>query len=346
MNFYNKQHQFYCGIDLHTRNMYICILDQAGKIHYHDNVKCSGQNLLAAVRPFINDIVIAVECIFAWYWVADFCASINLPFVLGHALYMKAIHGSKTKNDKIDSLKIAKLLRAGMLPMAYVYPSAMRSTRDLLRRRMYLVRKRSELLVHVHNTNSQHNLPEFGHRIDRKSNRHEIIERFKDPSVNKNIEVDLKLLDHYSDLIGQVEWFIEKHAKEHHPKNLCLLRTVPGIGITLAMVILYEIHDIGRFPRVQDFASYARLVKCAKESAGKKYGTGNRKIGNAHLKWAFSEAAVLFLRCNEAAKKYHARLVSKHGRGKALSIIAHRLGRAVYFMLKRQDSFDMNKFLA
>jgi transposase len=259
---------------------------------------------------------------------------------------MKAIHGSKTKNDKIDSLKIAKLLRAGMLPMSYVYPREMRSTRDLLRRRMYLVRRRSELLVHIHNTNSQYNLPDFEKRIDRKSNRAEIIERFNDPSVYKNMEVDLQLLDHFGDLIGKVEWYLEKHAKEHTPKNLCLLRTVPGIGITLAMVILYEIHDITRFPRVQDFASYARLVKCTKESAGKKYGTGNSKIGNAHLKWAFSEAAVLFLRCNEPAKKYHARLVSKHGRGKALSIIAHRLGRAVYFMLKNQEAFEMDKFLA
>ena len=346
MRFYTKQHKFYCGIDLHTRNMYICILDQAGKVQFHENMKCSGQNLIDAVSPYKEDIVLAVECIFAWYWVADLCAKANIPFILGHALYMKAIHGSKTKNDKIDSLKIAKLLRAGMLPMSYVYPSEMRSTRDLLRRRMYLVRKRSELIVHVQNTNSQYNLPEFGKRIDRKSNRTEVIERFTDPSVNKNISVDLQLLDHYTDLINQVEWFIEKNAREHDPTSLCLLRTVPGIGKILALVIVYEVHDIKRFPRVQDFASYARLVKCAKESAGKKYGTGNRKIGNAHLKWAFSEAAVLFLRGNEPAKKYHARLISKHGRGKALSIIAHRLGRAVYFMLKRKEPFDVKKFLS
>jgi len=346
MRFYTKQHKFYCGIDLHTRSMYICIIDESGKILFHGDLKCTPENLLEVVKAYKEDIVIAVECIFAWYWVADLCAKENIPFVLGHALYMKAIHGGKTKNDKIDSLKIAKLLKAGMLPKAYVYPREMRSTRDLLRRRMYLVRKRSELLVHVHNTNSQYNLPEFGGRIDRKKRRSNVMDRFLDPSVHKSVEIDLTLIDYYSEVIAQTEWFIEKNARIHQPLGLSLLRTIPGVGPILAQVILYEIHDIKRFPRVQDFSSYARLVKCVKESAGKKYGTSNSKIGNAHLKWAFSEAAVLFLRCNEAAKKYHAKLISKHGRGKALSILAHRLGRAVYFMLKRKDAFDMNKFLA
>lgn len=345
MRFYTKQHKFYCGIDLHTRKMYLCIIDQADKVHFHRDMSCSPDHLKKAISPFLEDIVIAVECIFSWYWVADFCAEHDIPFVLGHALYMKAIHGSKTKNDKIDSLKIAKLLRAGMISEAYVYPREMRSTRDLLRRRMFMVRKRSELLVHVQNTNSQYNLPEINARIDRKNTREKVAERFVDPSVRKSIETDLALLDAYGKEISSVEWFVEKNARIHNARDLCLLRTIPGIGKILALAILYEIHDIRRFERVQDFASYARLVTCAKESAGKKVGTGNRKMGNAHLKWAFSEAACLFLRGNEPAQRHRARLMSKHGKGKSLSIIAHKLGRAVYFMLKRGEPFDMKKML-
>src|SRR4029434_3159538 len=115
--------------------------------------------------------------------------------------------------------------------------------------------------------------------------------------------------------------------------TLYLLQTVPGIGKILSLVLLYEIHQIDRFPRVQDFASYGRLVKCAKESGGKRLGTSGNKIGNAHLKWAFSEAATLFLRGNEPGQKYLARLEKKHNKGKALSILAHKLARAVYFML-------------
>ncbi|NIS07197.1 MAG: IS110 family transposase [Candidatus Dadabacteria bacterium] len=124
-------------------------MNQAGKTLYHYNLPAHPQSLLSVIKPYLPDIAIAVECIFTWYWLADFCLENNIPFVLGHALYMKAIHGAKTKNDKIDSQKIAMLLRAGMIPMAYVYPAEMRSTRDLLRRRMHFVHKRSELLAHI-----------------------------------------------------------------------------------------------------------------------------------------------------------------------------------------------------
>jgi transposase len=113
----------------------------------------------------------------------------------------------------------------------------------------------------------------------------------------------------------------------------------------LALTMLYEIHDIARFERVQDFASYSRLVKCEKSSGGKVVGTGGAKIGNAHLKWAFSEAAVLFLAKCPQGKPLLARLERKHGKAKALSILAHRIGRAVYFMLARKRAFDLERFL-
>ena len=112
----------------------------------------------------------------------------------------------------------------------------------------------------------------------------------------------------------------------------------------MGMTILYVIHDIRRFPRVQDFASYARLVKCVKESAGKRSGTAGNKLGNVHLKWAFSEAAVL-ARNNPDVKMLFARLERKYGKGKAISVLAHKLGRAVYFMMKREEAFSMKRFL-
>jgi transposase len=120
---------------------------------------------------------------------------------------------------------------------------------------------------------------------------------------------------------------------------------VPGIGHILSLAWLYDIHRIERFPSVQDVASYARLVKCSQESGGKRLGTSSKKIGNAHLKWAFSEAAVLFLRHNEPGQNYLGRLEKKHDKGKALSILAHKLGRAVYYLLQRKTAFDMDHFL-
>ena len=257
---------------------------------------------------------------------------------------MRAIHGGTAKNDKIDAQKIAVLLRGGMLPQAYVYPAAMRATRDLLRRRMHLMHKRAELLTHIQQTHSQYNLPEIGKKIAYKANRDGVAERFADPAVQKSIGVDLALIDHYDKLLRDMELTILKTAKQHEANTLYLLRTVPGIGEILSLVLLYEIHDIHRFPRVQDFVSYCRLVKCAKESAGKRYGTSGAKIGNAYLKWAFSEAAVLFLRANPAGQKYLTRLEKKHSKGQALTVLAHKLARAVYDMLQRHMAFDLPTF--
>jgi transposase len=345
MRFYTQQHPFYCGIDLHARTMYVCILDQAGDTRLHRNMPATPEALLKAIAPYREQVVLAAECMFTWYWLADLCADHGIPFVLGHALYMKAIHGGKAKNDKIDSQKIAALLRGGMLPQAYVYPAEMRATRDLLRRRMHLARKRGELLAHVQNTNSQYNLPAIGKKIAYKANRDGVAERFADPAVQKSIEVDLALITYYDELLRDVELTIVKTAKHHDAQTLYLLQTVPGIGKILSLVLLYEMHDIARFPRVQDFASYCRLVKCARESAGKRSGTSGNKIGNGHLKWAFSEAAVLFLRDNPAGQKLLTRLEKKHSKGKALTILAHKLARAVYYMLKRQTAFDLDTFL-
>jgi transposase len=345
MRFYTQQHQFYCGIDLHARSMYLCVLNQDGEILEHRNMKAAPEPFLKAIAPYREDLVVCVECIFTWYWLADLCTREGIPFVLGHALYMKAIHGGKAKNDKIDGHKIAVLLRGGMLPQAYVYPANMRATRGLLRRRMHLMHKRAELLAHIQNTNSQYNLPEIGTKLAYKANQRGVAERFPEPAVQKSIEVELALIDHYDYLLRDVELCILKTAKQHDGNTLYLLRTIPGIGEILSLVLLYEIHDIQRFPRVQDFVSYCRLVKCARESAGKRYGTSGTKIGNAALKWAFSEAAALFLRANPAGQKYLARLEKNHGKGKALTILAHKLARAVYYMLKRHTPFEMATFL-
>jgi Transposase IS116/IS110/IS902 family len=182
MRFYTRQHVHYCGIDLHARSLYLCILDQEGKTLVHRKLPCEREQLMKTLAPYRKDLVVAVECLFCWYWVAD-------------------------------------------------------------------------------------------------------------------------------------------------------------------LTLLYKIHDLSRFPRVQDFLSYARLVKGTHESAGKTKKLAGGKMGNVHLKWAFSEAAALFLRGNPIGQKYFARLEKKHGKGKALSILAAKLGRAVYYMLLRHRPFELQRFV-
>jgi len=345
MNFYNNMHPYYCGIDLHARILYVCIIDQEGNICIHKEIPANPDALYQILEPYIGNIVVGVECMHCWYWVSDFCQLIAVDFILGHALYMKAIHGGKAKNDRIDSYKIAKLIRGGNFPLAYNYPKEMRATRDLLRRRTKIVRHGANLKAHVANTTSQYNLPPNKVNLKNICAREQLKTAFPDKVVQRNIDLDMVLLDCYAKELSKVEWFIEQQAKQHNPVYLHLLKSISGVGRILSLTIIYEVGDISRFKTVQKFASYARLVKCKAESAGKSYGTQGNKIGNAHLKWAFSEAAVLYLRGNEKAQHYLLKLQKRMSKAKALSALAHKLGRCIYFMLKNETVFDESKFL-
>lgn len=344
MKFYTKTHQFYCGADLHTKTIYLCIIDNEGNILMHKNIAAKPKPFLRAIEPYREDLVVGVECMFSWYWLANLCIEHNINFILGHALYMKCIHGGKSKSDKKDSEKIARLIRGGTFPQAYLYPPELRPVRDLLRRRRMLVRYRSELLAHIKITHHQYNADCFERNINKKGNRQALAELFNDPAIRKNVEMDIQAADHLHEQIVELENYVVRHAKAFDPRTYYRLQTVPGIGKVLALTILYEIGDINRFPDVQHFCSYSRLVKCPKESAGQLYGYGGQKMGNAHLKWAFSEAMALLMRESKQAKDYVAKLETKHGKSKAMSILAHKLGRAIYTIIKRKDAFDMKYF--
>jgi len=346
MHVYNTPHAFYCGVDLHARSMFIHILDAHGNTVLAKDLAAAPDVFLEAIAPYRQGLVVGCECMFAWYWLADLCEDHSIAFTLGHALYMKLIHGGKAKNDRIDAEKIAGLLRGGMFPMAYVYPRGKRATRDLLRRRSHFVRHRAQLITHITNTNSQYNLPPFTATLSRASNRaDDLAERFADPSVRCSVQADLDLIDAYDAKILELERHLIKTAKVDNAPTLDLLRTIPGIGKVLGLVLLYEIDNISRFPEVGNFLSYSRLVRCEHESAGKKKGSGGKKIGNAHLKWAFSEAACLMLRAVPAVKKWLAKQERKRGKRKALSILEAKIGRCAFQMWRQQKPFDAKRFL-
>jgi transposase len=220
----------------------------------------------------------------------------------------------------------------------------MRATRDLLRRRNHLMRKRAELIAHIQNTISQYNLAPLEHPIQKRCDREGLLAHFPDPQVRNSVALDLAMIEQYDALLPKLERHIRACAKQHERKAFTLLRSIHGADLILPLVILYEIQDVARFARVQDFVSYCRLVKPSRESAGKIQGHSGKKIGNAHLKWAFSELATTFLRANPRAQALHERLKARHGKGKALSIIAAKLARAVYYMLSRGKVFDEDKF--
>ncbi len=347
MKFYNRQHQFYCGIDLHANSMHVCVVDHSGNklLHRNFNTK-KPEKFLIALQPFDqSDLIIGCESTFNWYWLADLCHQQNLSFLLGHALYLKAIHGGKTKSDRIDSEKLAMLLRGGNFPTSYVYPKDMRGTRDLLRRRCNIVRRRSATIVHVQMVNHQQNLPAFPKSISYKTNRVGIPERFEGDSVQRMMELDVDLIDFYDEQIKKLDLYLEQNAKIDDPDTFFRLMSIPGVGRILAMTFLYEIHDIRRFPKVGDFLSYARLVKGTNSSAGKQYKPTGAKIGNPHLKWGFSEAVTLLKRECPEAKAFAERIEKKHSKARANTLLAIKLGRAVYWMWTRKTAFDPQAFL-
>lgn len=201
-------------------------------------------------------------------------------------------------------------------------------------------------MAHIKNTLSQYNLPAHSENLRYEKHRQPLRSAFSDPSVQRSIDLDLARIEFYDAQLAKLEWYLKQTAKSVDSNTIIRLKSVHGIGDILPLVTRYEIHDVARFPRVQDFVSYCRLVKCQRESAGKIHGTGGAKIGNPYLRWAFGEAAALFLRGNPDAQRWLEKTTRKHNKAKAMTILAHKLGRAVYYMLKRGTLFDQSRFLA
>ena len=202
------------------------------------------------------------------------------------------------------------------------------------------------MIAHIQNTNSQFNLPVFPKKLTYAGNRTaDLLDRFEEPSTKLSISADLNLIAGYDEQIKQLELHLQRHAKVDDPVTFGLLRTIPGIGPILGLILLYEIDAIARFPEVGNFLSYSRLVRCEHESAGKKKGSGGKKIGNAHLKWAFSEAACLMIRSVPAVKSWMQRQETKRGKRKALAVLEAKIGRAVYHLWRKQQAFDLGRFL-
>ena len=350
MKYYTSTTEYNCGIDLHARQMYVCVMDRQGKKLVHTNVKNNDFGFfLKLVEPYKHDLTVCCECMFGWYWLADACQGAGLTFVLAHALYVHLIHGGKNKNDRVDSEKLTHLLRSNLIPQSYVYPADKRPLRALLRQRIFYVWRRSELLARIYSHQLAHNrTPAKQTRRVRDSWEEQLLAAEDNPLRQIALKNDLAMIRHFDHQIFQLEEQLQRQTKQVACREYALLQTVPGIGETLGLIILYEVGDINRFPTVKDFLSYCRLVKGTVASAGKIKGLRGAKLGNPYLRWAFGEAAVIAKRDHFRIRPLAQRLEAQMGGNKikANTVVAIKLARAVYFMLKNKTVFDPERLIA
>jgi len=351
MKYYTSTTEFNCGIDLHARQMYVCLMDRQGKILVHTNIRNNDFDyFLRLIQPYRHDLTVCAECMFGWYWLADACQAAHLTFVLAHALYLKAIHGGKNKNDRLDSEKLAHLLRSNLIPPAYVYPASLRPLRALLRQRTFFVWRRSDLLARLQSHQLAHNRPTLTgrNRYNRDPWEQQLLAHEDHPIRQLALQNELTLVRHFDDQIIALETQLQRLTKAVASRDYALLKTVPGIGQYLGLTLLYEIGDITRFPTVKDFLSYCRLVKGTVASAGRIKGLRGAKLGNPYLRWAFGEAAVIAKRDHKLIGPLAARLEVQRGgnKFKANAVLAIKLARAVYFMLKNKTVFDPEQLVA
>jgi transposase len=332
----------YCGIDLHSRDCWLAILDGGLKVVREAKVGNDLEAILEILEPYREDLKgIAVESTFNWYWLVDGLDECGYQMHLVNTWAVKQWEGLKYSDDRHDARWLAHLLALGILPEGYIYPKQERSVRDLLRRRAFLVRKRTSFLLAMRGAFECRTGLRTTSREVKQWTVEEVESYLEDPVEALGITC---LLEPMKTLDGQIR-IIEKKAltRARLRDEFAPLQTVWGIGKILALTMMYEVGEISRFKKVGNFASYCRLVKTARLSAGKRKGSGNARNGNPYLSWAFSEAAHFAVRYHLPAKKYFQRKRSKTNGIIAIRALAHKLARASYYVMKDQVDFDSER---
>jgi transposase len=332
----------YCGIDLHSTKSWVAILDDQLKVVRERGLGNNLEDIVRLLEPYREEIEgVAVESTWNWYWLVDGLMDAGYRVHLTNTWAAKQWDGLKYTDDRHDARWLAHLLKLGILPEGYIYPKEERPVRDLLRRRAFLVRKRTSFLLSMRGA--------FECRTGMRTNSNDL-KHWEVEDIEAYLDDDVSalgitcLLEPVKVLTAQIRT-IEKEAlkRARLRDEFAPLLTVWGIGKILALTTMYEVGDITRFRKVGNFASYCRLVNTARLSVGKRKGSGNRKNGNPYLSWAFSEAAHHANRHHEEARKYFQRKKSKTNGIIAIRALAHKLARASYHVMRDQVDFDSTK---
>ena len=321
--------KLYAGIDLHSSNNYIGIIDKKDKRYYGKRMPNDINQVLLALEPFRADLQAAVvESTYNWYWLVD-------------GLQAHGYEGLKHTDDKWDSFWLAHMKRLGILPEGYIYPKEERPVRDLLRRRLLFVRHRTAHILSLQSMISRN----LGYKVSgnniKKLEEKDAQELFDSPNVVFMAQNNISAIQFLKKIIMDIEKKVLSQVKLR--KDFEMLLTIPGIGKILGLTIMLEVGDPGRFAKVGDYSSYCRCVSSNKYSNGKKKGENNKKNGNKYLAWAYVEAANFAIRHSLEAQRFYQRKKAKSNGIVAIKALSNKLCRASYYIMRDHVPFDEDK---
>ena len=332
----------YCGIDLHSNNSYVAVIDETFKKVAEGRLPNDLAAMLGMLAPYQGELEgVVVESTWNWYWLVDGLKEAGYEVHLGNTWANQQYDGLKYADDRHDARWLARLLAMGILAEGHIYPKEERPLRDLLRRRSFLVKKRTSLLLAMGGAIACHT----GGRVKtddlRKLSTQDVEALVQDPRVALAISSQLEPVKAMDVQIRRLEKAVLAQARlrdEFRP-----LLTVWGVGNVLALTIMYEVGPISRFAKVGNFASYCRCVKSERWSNMKRKGRGNAKNGNPYLSWSFTEASHFAVRHHPVAQRYFQRKRTKTNGIVANRALAHKLARASYYVMRDQVDFDPAK---
>ena len=338
--------ELYGGIDLHSRNHWLAIINEEDRRIFKKKSSNDPQIILRTLKPYKDDLVgIVVESTFNWYWLVDLLMEEGYQVHLANPSAIKKYEGLKHSDDKHDAFWLAHLLRLGILPEGYIYPKQERPTRDLLRKRGHLVQLSTSLILSLQNIISRNCGFKLNVNEIKKIKENRIVPLL---SGQEDLElsgmVSKETIDFLTRKIRQIETAVFNKVKLKMP--FIYLQTVPGIGKILSLTIMLETGPIDRFPKVGRYVSYCRKVPVTWTSNSKAKGKGNKKNGNKYLAWAYSEAAEFARRYDPHARAYYNRKAAKTNFMVAHSALAHKLSRAAYYVMRDHVPFDHKKLFA
>lgn len=332
----------FVGIDLHSNNSYVAVIDEAGDVKYQQRLQNDSNIIIGSLKVFQSNIAgVVVESTFNWYWLVDALEAAGFKTYLANPGAMQQYGGLKHADDKSDAIWLANMLRLGILPTGYIYPREERALRDMLRKRAELVRHRTSLMIglkgFIHNWTG--NNPDRG--IIRGADVGKIEALLEDPINQESSKKMAEVIEVLNRKIAELENFVQSRIKLREPFDR--LQKVWGIGKILTSTIMLETGDIRRFSAVGNYASYCRGVGSQRVSNERKKGSGNRRNGNQYLSWAYLEAAQFMRRFYPQARAWYDRKAARKGRIVAIKALSHKISKACYFIMRNETDFDPSK---